>query len=251
MSSLRSFWRPLLATGAVGPILFVCTSCGADPSVVDPSVADLSVASTGDVASVGETAAHPKELDQRGTVIIRVPFDERGQAQEGKAELRVLRQSGQQGTIEDFNTAEQAWQQAKAPARLVQEGVQEGIQEDVEARQESGQEHQLVESSHTEMQPPGYYTWNRGYPPAYYNRGFRWGYGLPGFYFGWNTGRGGFSFGYGPGYNYGYGPGFGYAGGYGGWYGYPIGYGAPYPGWYRPGYGYYFYPRHLGGWRRP
>lgn len=231
MSNFGGIWGrlagSLVAAGVLGS---VCSACGVD----------------GVRESHVSAVAAPKELDQRGTVIVRMPFDERGQAQSEKAELRVLRQSAQQGElveIKDFNTAEQAWKQAREPQRLQQEGAQ--------THQLDAGSSELIESTDMAMQPPGYYTWNRGYPPAYYNRGFRWGYGLPGFYFGWNTGRGGFSFGYGPGYNYGYGPGFGYAGGYGGWYGYPIGYGAPYPGWYRPGYGYYYYPRHLGGWHRP
>ena len=181
--------------------------------------------------------AVPKELDQRGTVIVRVPFDDRGEARPDQAELRVSARSGQEILINDFSSAEQAWNQAEPPAGFRTE-------EDPPVRENS-----LKES----LQPPGYYTWNRGFPPTYYNNGYRWGYGLPGFYYGWGAGSGGggFSVGYGPGYGWGYPTGYGYAGGFAGWYGPPLYYGRPYSSWYRPGFGYYYFPRHLGVWNRP
>ena len=231
-----SYLRTLATTGATGVFALLFSGCGVDSTRVDVNEsASLKEVDAKGVESWNAEAAVPKELDDRATVIVRVPFDERGQAQAEKAEMRVIGQSAQEVVIKDFSTAEQAWNQAKAPGRI----------------EKQQQQRVKMENVTEAVQPPGYYTWNRGFPPAYYNRGYRWGYGLPGFYFGWNAGRGGFSFGYGPGYGWGYGPGYGYAGGYGGWYGYPIGYGASYPGWYRPGFGYYYYPRHLGVWRRP
>jgi|GEM_PF-1888489 len=227
-----SYLRTLVATGAVG---LLSSGCGVDSSRVGVTEsAALKELDPGELAGREVDVAVPKELDLRETVIVRVPFDERGQAQAEQAEMRVLGQSSSEFVIQDFKTAEQAWKQAKAPPRMVQQQQRQA----------------KVENVAETVQPPGYYTWNRGFPPAYYNGGYRWGYGLPGFYFGWNAGRGGYSFGYGPGYGWGYGPGFGYAGGYGGWYGHPTGYGATYPGWYRPGFGYYYYPRHLGAWHR-
>lgn len=194
----------------------------------------------------------PPELESRGTVIVRVPFDEQGQAQSQQAEIRVL-QSAVQIEVVDVVSAEEAWNQAQIPVLLgVAEvgqnpGQQTGKQSEQQMGSPSEQPQMPPQALMETLQPPpaggGAYGWNRGYPPTFNRGGYVWGYGNPGFYFGWG-GRNGFSFGYGPG------P--GYAGGYNGWYGPPLGpgYSMPYPGWYRPGYGYYVYPRFGGNWRR-
>lgn len=195
----------------------------------------------------------PPELESRGTVIVRVPFDDQGQAQSQQAEIRVL-ESASQIEIVDVVSAEQAWNQAQVPEglRAVEVGQewdqQMGKQSDQQMGKQSEQPQMAPQALMESLQPPrsggpGSYGWNPGYPPSYNRGGYAWGYGNPGFYFGWG-GRNGFSFGYGPG------P--GYAGGYNGWYGPPLGpgYNQPYPGWYRPGYGYYHYPRGGGNWTR-
>jgi hypothetical protein len=224
---MRCF-QMLVASGTIG---FIGSGCSGS----------LSANEVNNAASLNEVeAAIPKELNGRQTVIIRIPFDESGKAKPDKAELRVAGQvvAGRLGkdlVIHDFTTAEQAWDQAIEPADLFSEGQPE--------------EKKIVASA---VQPTGYYTWNRGFPPSYFSNGFRWGYGLPGFYFGWGSGNaGGFSVGYGPASGWGYPPGYGYAGGFAGWYGHPLYYGMPYSSWYRPGFGYYYYPRHLGSWSRP
>ena len=187
----------------------------------------------------------PPELESRGSVIVRVPFDEQGNAQSEMAEIRVL-ESAEEAEIVDATSAEEAWNAALVPNGL--EAAEVGKNPDQQMGKQSEQ-HKMAPQALIETVPPprhggpGSYGWNRGYPPHYNGSIHRWDYGHPGFYFGWG-GRSGFSFGYRPG------P--GYAGGSDGWYGPPLGptYNRPYPSWYRPGYGYYHYPRSSGNWRR-
>lgn len=188
----------------------------------------------------------PNELEQRGTVIVRVPFDEQGLPQSQQAEIRVL-ESAVQIEIVDVASAEEAWSQAQVPDTLQTVEVDQAPNQQM--GKQSDQQKVGPKSFMEILQPPhgggfpGSYGWNPGYSPYYNSGSYRWGYGNPGFYFGWG-GRSGF--------NFGYGPGPGYAGGYSGWYGPPLGpgYNQPYPGWYRPGYGYYHYPRGGGNWTR-
>jgi len=172
-------------------------------------------------------------LEQRGAVMVRVPFDGQGRAIAEKAQMRVLEGPASANlAVSDYASAEVAWNEARVPGYI---HVDRGLDE-----------------SPAEPVPIGYYSWRRGYAPAFVSAGYGWRYGLPGFYFGWNTASNSFSFGYGPGFSYGHVPGFGYAGGYSGWYGTPLGpsYTYPYPYWYRPGFGYYYYPRVGGGIHR-
>lgn len=197
--------------------------------------------------ALAATAATTSEvLEQRGAVMVRVPFDAEGHAVAEKAQLRVL--DGDSVAITDHLSAEAAWNEGRVPGYI---RVDRGLGDPPPP---------------AGPVPVGYYSWRRGYPPAFVSSGpdgvYGWRYGMPGFYYGWNTASNSFTFGYGPGFSYGHVPGFpggysggyngGYSGGYNGWYGAPLGpsYTYPYPYWYRPGFGYYYYPRVSGGIHR-
>jgi hypothetical protein len=189
--------------------------------------------------AISATAATTSEvLEQRAAVMVRVPFDAQGRPVTEKAQLRVLDGDSATFAVTDHNSAEAAWSEGRVPGYI---------------RLDRGLGDTPPPAAPV---PVGYYSWRRGYPPAFVSSGpdgvYGWRYGMPGFYYGWNTASNSFTFGYGPGFSYGHVPGFGFAGGYSGWYGAPLGpgYTYPYPYWYRPGFGYYYYPRVGGGLHR-
>lgn len=174
-------------------------------------------------------------LAERGSVIVRVPFDKDGHPVAQRAQLRVLEGQVAEQAVTDHQSAEAAWKVARKPAYLQVSGL---LSTDAAAARQP--------------YPEGYYTWRPGYAPGYFNSGLGWYYGAPGFYYGWGAPGSGYSFGYAPGFSYTPAMGWGYAGGYSGWYGPPMGpaYRYPYPGWFRSGFGYYYYPRHGGAFYR-
>ena len=178
----------ILAASAVGLWL---TSCGKDATTTVPQKPVTHESEITDAAS---------KLSPPGAAIVRVPFDESGNALPDKAEMRVL-DSTTEVTVSDVASAESAWNRASVPASLTMDEM------DGETSNESYHVNRRAYSNQ-------YINWNRQYTPSYYNSGYRWNYGTPGFY--GSNGRG---YGYGSGYNH-------------------------------PRYGYYHYPQHGGRWDR-